>query len=175
MFTEIEAKLKVGSLANVEAELTRQGAEFVEEQRQRDRYFDDSKGHFTENDKCLRLRSCVCGDKERVYLTYKGPKEPSQVKKRQEIETTIGDIDVAEKLLEAIGYRKAVVVEKKRQVWRLGGCEVALDELAGLGTFVEIEGKNETRIIEVQQKLGLGDSEHIKKSYASLLAEKSDD
>ena len=172
MFSEIETKLKVDSLSQIEAKLTGLKAVFVEEQIQKDYYFDDSQGSLTENDKCLRLRSCISDGNEKVYFTFKGPKEVSQVKRRQEIETEIGNIDVAEKLLEAIGYSKSMVVEKKRQVWSFGGCEVALDEVLNLGSFVEIEGEDEVKIIEVQEKLGLGQSEHIIKSYACLLAEK---
>jgi adenylate cyclase class 2 len=61
------------------------------------------------------------------------------------------------------------VYQKKRQVWRLGGCEVALDELPLLGTFVEIEGPNEKKIADVQKKLGLEDLPHIHQSYAALM------
>jgi adenylate cyclase class 2 len=63
-------------------------------------------------------------------------------------------------------------VEKKRRLWQLGGCSVALDQLPSLGDFVEIEGPDENTITNVQQDLGLADLSHIGKSYAQLISEK---
>ena len=84
----------------------------------------------------------------------------------------ITDGDSIEKLLLAIGYEKAIVFEKKRRVYRLGGCEVALDELPLLGSFVEIEGPDGEKIADVQKNLGLSDLPSIKESYAGLMAAK---
>ena len=64
------------------------------------------------------------------------------------------------------------IVEKKRRVWQLNKCEIALDELPLLGTFVEIEGPDSETIANVQKKLGLGNLPHIGKSYALLQVEK---
>ncbi|MHC4326327.1 MAG: CYTH domain-containing protein, partial [Planctomycetota bacterium] len=74
----------------------------------------------------------------------------------------------------ALGYEKVLVVEKKRRLWRLGRCAVALDRLELLGDFVEIEGPNNEDIADVQHKLGLTDLPHIEKSYAQLTKEESD-
>ena len=62
-----------------------------------------------------------------------------------------------------------MIVDKKRRVWQLGDCEVALDELPLLGDFVEIEGPDEETIATVQKSLGLTDLPHITESYASLI------
>lgn len=173
MFSEIETKLKVDSLIEIKEKLTELSAEFVEEQNQTDYYFDDHNGTMKANDKCLRIRISACRSQEKLYLTYKGPKERSQIKKRQEIETQVtGNLETMQKLLDALGYEKAYVVEKKRQIYKLDDCEIDLDEVSSLGTFIEIEGKTEETILKVQQKLGLEDYEHISKSYARLLAEK---
>jgi adenylate cyclase class IV len=74
--------------------------------------------------------------------------------------------------LAAIGYKKSLAFQKKRRVWRLGGCEVALDELPLIGYFVEIEGPGEKKIAAVQKKLGLADLPHIQDSYAVLMQRK---
>jgi adenylate cyclase class IV len=58
-----------------------------------------------------------------------------------------------------------------RRLWRLGRCEIALDELPELGYFVEIEGPEEEEIARVQERLGLSDRPHIARSYAHLIAE----
>lgn len=172
MCTEIETKLKVESLGEVEKKLEELGAEFLGEQLQEDCYFDDAGRTLTKGDRCLRLRRQVAGGNEKIFLTYKGAKEKARVKKRREIEFEIEDGDAAGKLFAALGYEQRLVFEKKRRLWRLGGCEVALDEVGVLGSFVEIEGSDEKQIADVQELLGLASVAHIKESYACLISER---
>lgn len=172
MNTEIEAKLKVDSLREIEHKLAELGAEFLAEQLQTDYHFDDANTTLTKTDRCLRLRKQMVGKNESLFLTYKGAKERSNLKKRQEIEFEIKDADSVRKLLSALGYEQSLVVEKKRRLWQLGDCEVALDQLPLLGDFVEIEGPDEEIIATAQEKLGLSDLSHIAESYASLVAKK---
>ncbi len=174
MCVEIEAKLKVGSLAQIECRLGELGAEFLAEQVQTDYHFDDAGASLTTTDRCLRLRRESARGSERLFLCYKGAKEKSNFKKRQEIEVEINDADSTEKLLEVLGYRKICTVEKTRRLWQLGGCEVALDRLPLLGDFVEIEGPNDRQIADVQKSLGLTSVAHIPKSYAQLIKEELD-
>ncbi len=67
MCMEIEAKLKVDSLQEVERKLAELGAEFSEEQLQTDYYFDDANGTLKEGDRCLRLRRVLAGKDERIF------------------------------------------------------------------------------------------------------------
>jgi adenylate cyclase class 2 len=170
--TEIEAKLKVDSLQTAAEKLARLGAEFVQEQVQTDYYFDDAKTGLTKTDRCLRLRQQSADNQEKVLLTYKGAKEKDNFKKRQEVEIEVKDLDSTGKLLSALGYEQALVVEKKRRIWRLGSCRVCLDELPLLGSFLEIEGPDAEKIADVQSSLGLANLPHIPESYASLMSEK---
>jgi predicted adenylyl cyclase CyaB len=168
---EIEAKLKVDSLQELESKLAELGARFLAEQLQIDSHFDDANATFARTDRCFRLRRQKDDKGERFFLTYKGAKEKSSFKKRQEIEIEIKDADLAEKFLSALGYEKALVVEKTRRVWQLDECEVALDHLPLLGDFVEIEGPDE-KIASVQKNLGLSILPHIPKGYAALVKAK---
>ena len=140
MRAEIEAKLKVDSLADVERKLRECDASFVRETVQRDTYFDTADRDLTRRDECLRLRQEKIGQRERLTLAYKGPKEPDDYKKRTEIEVQVGDADATESLLAALGHEKALTFDKRRRLWKLLDCEVALDELPLLGVFVEVEG-----------------------------------
>jgi adenylate cyclase, class 2 len=171
MGTEIEAKLKVNSLQTAAERLAELGAEFLQEQLQKDFYFDDANGAFTKVDKCLRLRQQFADGKENVFLTYKGAKEKDNFKKRQELEIEVKDLDSIRKLLSALGYEQMLIVEKKRRIWRLGNCRVCLDELPLLGSFVEIEGPDDRNIADVQSSLGLAHLPHIPESYAKLISE----
>ena len=172
MNSEIEAKLKVDSIESVADKLAEVGAEFLEEQLQTDYYFDDANSELTKTDRCLRLRRQMVGRSEKFLLTYKGAKEKNEFKKRREIEIEVGDADSAEKLLLALGYEKVLVFEKKRRIWRLGECEVSLDELPLLGGFVEIEGSDGESIADARRNLGLANLPHIGESYAFLMDEK---
>jgi adenylate cyclase class 2 len=172
MYTEVEAKLKVESHKEIVEKLKESGAEFSEEQSQIDYYFDDQNHTLTRTDRCLRLRQQKVGIGEKMFLTFKGAKEKTEFKKRDEIEIEVSSADSAEELLSVLGYERVLVFAKKRRTWRLGECQVALDELPLLGRFVEIEGPDAEKIADVQTSLGLGNLRHISESYAALVAEK---
>jgi adenylate cyclase class 2 len=170
MHAEIEAKLKVDSLADVERRLAACGAAFIREIVQTDFYFDTADLTLTRADQCLRLRSERIGERERLILAYKGAKEPDDYKKRREIELEINDGEAAELLLRELGYEKVLAFDKRRRACDLLGCEVALDELPLLGPFVEIEGPDSGTIARVQEMLGLAAVPHVRESYATLIA-----
>lgn len=171
MSIEIEAKLKVESLVEIAMRVSGLGGEFQQKVLQKDCYFDDSAESLLSRDRCLRIRRQSTQGHEKAFLTYKGPKEKTRLKKRREINVVVEDADSAEKLAEALGYKKALSFEKKREVWQLDNCQVCLDELPLLGSFVEIEGPDEKKITRLQEKLGLSDVPHIPRSYATLMRE----
>jgi len=172
MHAEIEAKLKVNSLEAVEQRLAECGASFRAEKLQTDCYFDTADRELTRTDQCVRLRREKKGDRERLVITYKGAKQADDYKKRREIEFEVQDAEQAEAFLDVLGYRKALVFNKRRRLWDVGDCEVALDELPLIGVFVEIEGPNSDEIRRVQVRLALTDVPHVMDSYATLIAER---
>ena len=169
MATEIEAKLKVDSLEPIVQRLTELAAVFSQQQHQSDIFFDSSQAALIKSDRGLRLRRQSVADETKVFLTYKGKKDKSNFKKRQEIEIELTDADSAEELLLALGYEKVLSFEKKRSLWLYNDCEIALDELPLLGTFVEIEGPDEQKITDVQKQLGLADLPHVKETYSYMV------
>ena len=170
MYTEIEAKLKVDSLEVVKARLMECGASWQAETVQADVYFDTEERELTRTDQCLRLRCEDEGGRERFIITYKGAREAGDYKRRAEVELEVQDADAAESFLTALGYHRALAFNKRRRLWKLGGCEVALDELPLVGAFVEIEGPSSDDIRRVQTQLSLRDAPHVMDSYASLIA-----
>jgi adenylate cyclase class 2 len=111
----------------------------------------------------LRLRR-VGG---RAIITYKERfASTSAVKHQREDETVVEDGQALAAILDALGYRRALIYEKRRATWRLGGAEVLVDELP-FGLFAEIEGE-ENAIFEVEQQLGLADVEAEMASYPQL-------
>ncbi len=75
----------------------------------------------------------------RAILTYKERRaSASAVKHQREDETEVADADALAAILDALGYKPALVYEKRRATWQLGAAEVVIDELP-FGWFVEIE------------------------------------
>lgn len=105
----------------------------------------------------------------RAILTFKEryPSE-SAVKHQREEETEVGDAAALAAILEAIGYRRALVYEKRRTTWTVAGAEVVMDELP-FGLFMEIEGAEE-EIAEAERLLGLEDAEAEHAPYPELTA-----
>lgn len=169
MHEEIEAKLKVDSLEAVERRLRECSASLEREAVQTDTYFDTADRRLTRGDEALRVRREKTSQRERVILGYKGPKEQDDYKKRAELEVEVSEATVTELLLSALGYKKALAFDKRRRLWKLHGCEVALDELPLVGAFVEIEGPDSRAIARVQEMLGLSHAPHSMDSYASLI------
>ena len=172
MAFEIEAKLKVDSLESIAESLEILDAEFVEVQMQTDSYFDNNAQTMKKSDQCLRIRKQRTEKETKMFLTYKGRKQQDNFKKRQEIDIPVPADSEADELLKALEFKKALVIEKKRSLWKLDDCLVALDEVSGLGNFIEIEGANDKKIANVQKKLNLEHLSHIKKSYADLIADR---
>lgn len=111
----------------------------------------------------LRLRR-VGGE---AVLTYKESDESaSAVKRRREDETRVADADALGAILEAIGFRPALVYEKRRATWQLNQTEIVIDELP-FGSFAEIEGE-EKDITEVESLLNLVSVEAELASYPEL-------
>ena len=115
-------------------------------------------------------------------LTYKGPKVDDAAKTREEFESTVGDPDAVEAALEALGFEPAAAVEKARRRFELDGYAVVLDDVDGLGTFVEVEteaaagGLDAARegAAAVLERLGLANRERLRSSYLGLLLDASE-
>lgn len=102
-----------------------------------------------------------------AIFTYKERYESeSTIKHHREDETRVEDAGALHEILEALGYRPALVYEKRRTTWRVRRAEVMLDELP-FGLFVEIEGE-ENDIREVERLLNLENTEAETATYPEL-------
>jgi adenylate cyclase class 2 len=127
--------------------------------------FDDAQASLRASGCALRLRRTVSAG----IITYKGPRLPGEgVKSRPEYEVTVGDADAAERILEALGYRKAFRYQKYRQSFRWRDAEIVIDETP-IGTFLEVEGPIET-IHAAARALGRGPADYVDDSYVALFA-----
>ena len=169
---EIELKVRVDSFDDIVEKLRQIGADFDDNYKQTDYYFDDEKDSLVDSDRCLRLRKQHDHGDETFELTYKGRRQNHRFKARREIGLKLEKAEEMMEVFAELGYSQRLVFEKKRQTWHSGGCEIDLDELPLIGKFVEIEGPDDESIEAIRKKLGLEHLQHIEHSYAHLLEEK---
>lgn len=176
---EVEMKFAADDLAALEAKLAAWGARADAPRLDADHYFNAPDRDFARTDEALRIRRM--GDANCV--TYKGPKRDAQTKTRTEIEVPLGAGEqVAEQfaqLLTHLGYRAVAIVCKRRRVRHAERdgfpLEVCLDEVEGVGSFVEIEimapeerlDAAKAVVLKVAAELGLSGSE--RRSYLEML------
>jgi adenylate cyclase class 2 len=170
MSHEIEAKIKVAALEPIADKLKQLEANFLYDIQQIDTHFMDAANQLRKSDCALRIRHQIIGGQSSAFMTFKGPRSDSKFKARPEYETGVANPEAAQRIFESLGYRKAIVVEKKRSMWSLDDCEVCLDKLPHLGCFVEVEGPGEEVITGVLEKLGLHNEPHISKGYAAMMS-----
>ncbi len=182
MHLEVEQKFPVAELAPVEAALGRSGARPGPAQEELDLYFAHPARDFSQTDEALRIRR----KGQATLITYKGPKIDRTTKTRREIELALGPgEDAAEawaELLLALGFRRVAEVRKLRRKACMVRCgfqvEVCLDQVSGLGVFVELEvvaqddqlDRARACLAELARELGLERSE--RRSYLELLLER---
>lgn len=171
MAVEIEAKMKVADFSAIRGKLKELGASEKERVMESNTFFDTDDRSMLAADKGLRLRqkNNLSTGAESFIITYKGPRQRGEVKNREEIELSVASGKDAMALLEKLGYHRILTFEKKRESWLLEGCEIELDEVPYLGTFVEIEGPREDQILKLREKLGLADRPMVRESYIALL------
>jgi len=172
---EVELKLKVRDHKPVRKALRKTQAEYLGTFIETDTFFDTREGKFRRADSAVRLRTVRCVRRGatqadvRPVLTYKGPRRRNtKLKTRQELQTRVDDADALAAVLRSCGLKPVRTIQKRRAVYRLGGCVVTLDTLPLIGCFVEVEGPDTERIVSLAGRLGLQD-EHISTSYLELL------
>jgi len=198
---EVEQKYPVADVKAIEDRLSRLGASWHGAAEQVDRYFNHPSRDFAVTDEALRLRSTAAG----VAITWKGPRLDATAKTRREIELPLAlaavpaaaqalaavpaaaqalaavpaMLDHWTELLEALGFRRVREVAKRRRLatvaWEGAAIEVALDHVADLGDFMELELQADAsgiapaaaRIESLARELGCSNAEP--RSYLEML------
>ncbi|NJE07561.1 class IV adenylate cyclase [Thermococcus sp. M39] len=175
----IEVELK-GYADDKIFEKVRERFEFMRKEVHEDIYYQHPCRDFSKTDEALRIRIKRFNGHFEAFLTYKGPKLDSVSKSRKEIEVPISDVDAYSELLTSLGFKEVLTIVKVREKYYVEkGVTITLDEVEGLGKFIEIEklvkeGENIEK--EVKKLRGiledLGVKKFERKSYLELLLEK---
>jgi homotetrameric cytidine deaminase len=146
------------------------GAEDHGELRQRDTYFAAPRGR-------LKLREQEPGGAE--LIAYERADAPGARESRYRLAPVADGAAVREALAAAVGI--TVVVAKRRRLLLWQGVRIHLDEVEGLGSFVELEGVAEDasdlsaegeRVATLRAELSIADDDLVPTGYADLLAER---
>lgn len=172
---EIEAKVKVKDLEGIKQKLISIGATFGQKEKQLDFYYKE-KGKEMEPQKpgsvLLRIRSQ--GDKS--FFTIKAL--TNQKGAWIEHEVKIDSFKEMQRILSKMNYVKVLTLTKERMLGGYKDFEICLDNIKGLGTFLEValdcnnkeEGRK--RIIEFLNSLGFKEKEIEHRGYPRILFEK---
>ena len=151
------------------------GARPMPSRHQNDHYYAHPDRDFAQTDEALRISE----DEHRIQLTYKGPLIDEVAKTRRELEIGIDSAEITAEILESLGFRPVRVVAKQRKPFELSwqgiSVEAVIDQVEGLGDFVELETMSDTdshqaardHLLALATKLGLEQSE--RRSYLCLL------
>ena len=168
---EIEIKLKVENHDSLRAALTSLGAQRIGAVLETNTFLDTSAHTLLAEDRGLRVRrntDPASGHSESI-ITYKGPRHPGPLKRREELELTVADHAQAVELLQALGFQRILTFEKRRESWQLNDCKIDLDELPILGHFIEIEGPSSEAVLKARDLLHLTKLNSLTDSYIALL------
>jgi adenylate cyclase class 2 len=172
MAVEIEAKVRIESPDAVREALRQAGATLVGSRFELNAFFDSADRSLTSTDCGLRVRlHQTAGKPDEVVMTFKGPRQGSGLKVREEIELVVDDFAAASKLLERLGYGPTLGFEKRRESWSLGGCSIEIDELPVEGFFAEVEGPAGETVHAVLSQIGLAGRELLTTSYIAMMDE----
>jgi adenylate cyclase, class 2 len=137
---EVEVKAHAPKdFGKLEEVLSNLGAIRVGEEYQEDTYFNAPHRDFAKTDEALRIRKVQNKDSKEVYITYKGAKMDDVSKTRKEIEVMVEDPLKVADIFNNLSFRPVATVRKNRIIYNLKELIITLDEVHGVGYFIEIE------------------------------------
>ncbi len=168
---EIELKFKVNSVADVINMLQ----EISEPLNQKDTVYvlDLNNVKSTEGSVWLRVRDT----NGVVELNLK--KQSSKKMESKEIEFEVNSYKKANDFLEALGYQKWVEVNKVRKHAKYKNCNICIDEVEKLGTFIEIEMlideedniDYEKKLLDIAKELNIDITNRVDSHYDTMISE----
>ena len=168
MHINVEIKAKCFHPKTVEAFLFAHHARFAGIDLQKDIYFNVPAGR-------LKLRQ---GNIENNLIYYRRNNEKGPKRSDFYLTPVTDPSSLQTMLSEALGIK--VIVEKKRKIFFLDNIKIHLDEISGLGFFVEIEASNilnahiSVNILHKQcevlmKQLNIAEEDLIECSYSDML------
>ena len=120
------------------------------------------------------------GEKTILTMKYKASTRPRD---NHERETIVDNADEVAAMLNRVGYTLSVKINKNRRIAKYKDMEICIDEVDGLGSFIEIEklASDDADVDEIQNylwillvKLGITPKDRVYKGYNTLMHEHLD-
>ena len=140
---ELEVKARVDDPDGLRGTLMHAGATLEFRGRMIDRRF-DRDDTLARRDEVLRLRVFQPGDDTPAYgvLGWKGPSTQRRgYRHRAEAEVRVTDPDAAVTILERLGFRASLQIERRVEMYRLGGAVLRLEWYPAMDVLLEVEGE----------------------------------
>lgn len=139
---EVELKGVVADLPATRDALRRAGARLVLDATLVDRRYDTATFTLAARDEVLRVRSTRSRTSQETRIEFKGPATyPDGFKVREEVGTTVGDLDVVEQILTSLGYRITREIEREIEMYAVSGATVRLETYPRMDVLAEVEGE----------------------------------
>ena len=177
---EIEIKLPIADKASVQAKLMQLG--FQEEARIRecDMYYNSAYHDVKELGEALRIRKStdLLTGMTKAQINFKGKKIDKVSMSRQEYETVVEDAESMDQILKSLGFSPVAGVAKTRIYLQQEEMTACLDQVDGLGDFLELEviAYEETlcekyleNMEQLLTSLGLSMKDTVRTSYLGML------
>ena len=149
---EIEIQAKIKKPKEVEKKLRRVG-KFVKTRKQVDKYFVLPQRNFFAKDPPIEyLRVRYEKDKNHLNYSYLHFGRNGWLRKTDEYETIVEKPEIIEEIFKKIDLIPKVIVNKTRKYFDCGNFEVTLDQVKGLGNFMEVEAKKNFGSVDKTRK-----------------------
>jgi len=182
---EVEVKVPIDDEKTIERMIIKAGGKRLNSEIQSDVYYDHPCRSFSQTDEAIRIRARApdndlplpTSEYAPIELTYKGPKVDKTTKTRLEYTSGISNLEAITSLLHHTGFKLVATVKKHRVFFDIDGITVSIDNVEGVGKFIELEliassekemqdAKN--RIISLVKNLGLDPLRVVRESYLEL-------
>lgn len=137
---------------------------------QLDEYYDTPDGQLKKQDLVIRIRSN--GEKKTIALKSPRVELPSGMTNRIELEFLSAEGEKVHEQLLNQGLNPNEAAEKERWTFIYHDCEIVLDRLPFIGSFIEIEGPSEDAIHKIIHLLDLSSCQIARKNYGELMMDK---
>ncbi len=175
MKKEIEVKAKIKSAKSVIAKLKKLGCKMTKPIVQDDIIFANYSGPFTKHhpgENILRIRKA----NNKILFTVK--KSLKNELDSIEHEILVDDAKETRSIIEMLGYKEEVRVHKTRIKTKYNGWEICVDDVRGLGKFMEVEEitnekadgeKVQEKLFCFLETLGIKRTDRVMNGYDTLI------
>ena len=139
---EVELKSVVDDLVRRRRAVESAGARLVFEGRLADRRYDTPDRALHGRDHVLRMRSYSDASGTRAELDWKGPtRREDGYKTREELEVHVSEPDALAAMLDRLGYRVTMAIDREIVQYDLDGAMVRFECYPRMDVLVEVEGQ----------------------------------